>query len=131
MAILEIFKKIAPEFKDMPDAEVEDWMQISSPFVSQKRFIDLYEQALAYYTAHMIKLSKQPTNTDNGTSNATKGHILKEKEGDLEVQYSDVSSKLNITDIELGQTSYGRQFIIISKRRRLPGITRMRADIGG
>ncbi|MFT9498027.1 DUF4054 domain-containing protein [Anaerosolibacter sp.] len=128
MAILQTFRKVAPEFAGIGDAEVQGWIDLSGPFVSQKRFADLYEIALAYYTAHMIKLS-QPEHISENANVA--GLIVSEKEGDVSRHYADTSSKLGAVGIELSKTLYGRQFMTLSKRRSLPGVTRMGKDIEG
>lgn len=119
MTALEVFRKVASEFNAMTDNEVQDWMELSSPFVSQKRFANLYPQALAYYTAHMIK-------TNQGDND---GMLIREKEGDLEKQYMDMSQNIKVANIYLMRSQYGQMFMTLSKRRGLPGVTRMGTEI--
>lgn len=47
MTPLEIFRLVATEFKDVDDAEVEKWVELSKPFVSKKKFGNTYNHALA------------------------------------------------------------------------------------
>lgn len=44
---IQIFRIIAPEFKDVPDAEVEAMLELCEPLVSKRRFGRVYNQALA------------------------------------------------------------------------------------
>lgn len=69
---------------------------------------DLYNLAIAYLSAHKL------TKSSNGGNSV--GNVTKEKEGDREVSYSDVSS-VNQNN-SLSSTSYGQEYekILINNR---------------
>ena len=48
MTVIETIRLVGSEFKDVPDAELEQWIELVSPMVGKKQFGKLYEQALAY-----------------------------------------------------------------------------------
>ena len=61
--ILAVFRKAAPEFSDVADAEVCEWADLARPYISRKRFGRFYEEALALLAAHRMKLSGLGDNT--------------------------------------------------------------------
>lgn len=54
---LDILRIIAPEFKGVPDEEVEKFLGLCEPMVSKSKFGKLYDQAVALLTAHRMKLA--------------------------------------------------------------------------
>lgn len=125
MTALEIFRKAAPEFNSMTDEEVQGWFDFASPLVSSKRFGQLYNHALAYYAAHLIKLLQ--LQNDSSAASSVANLVVSEREGDLQRQYASPSEIPE--DAVLLSTSYGRQFKDLAKRCRLPGVTRMNAYV--
>ena len=55
--VINTLKLVAPEFGTMSDDDIQSWVSLAEPFVSKKVFGKLYTQALAYLTAHMMKMS--------------------------------------------------------------------------
>lgn len=78
MDALAIFRLVATEFADMPDDDVIDgetgkvkaygvnsFLELYSDQISEKRFGSTYQKALAYLTAHKLKMSGYGNN-ENG-----------------------------------------------------------------
>lgn len=65
---IQIFRIIAPEFKDVPDTEVEAMLELCEPLVSKRRFGRVYNQALALLAAHRLKLSGKGQDMIGGAS---------------------------------------------------------------
>lgn len=63
MEPLEIFRLVATEFSEVEDEEVEKWMELAKPFVSKKKFGNTYDHAIAYLTAHKLKMAGKGDNT--------------------------------------------------------------------
>ena len=69
MDALKIFRLVAAEFADMPDDDVKDpetekvtygvnsFLHLYSDQISEKRFGSSYQKALAYLTAHKLKMN--------------------------------------------------------------------------
>lgn len=125
-AALGIFRKIAPEFAEIADNEVRDRMVLYADMVSQKRFGPYYDRAIAYLTAHFLKLD-QIAAEEGADSGTLTGHgLTMEKEGDLQRQYgSTVSSSAGSLDDLLSKSYYGRMFLAIRHMCIVPVITRM------
>ena len=51
---LGILRTIAPEFKAVSDDEAQQFLVLSAPLVSRKKFGELYDQAVALLAAHRI-----------------------------------------------------------------------------
>ena len=54
---LGILRTIAPEFKAVSDDEAQQFLVLSAPLVSRKKFGELYDQAVALLAAHRMKLA--------------------------------------------------------------------------
>jgi hypothetical protein len=99
MTPLEIFRLVATEFKDVDDAEVEKWVELSKPFVSKKKFGNTYNHALAYLAAHKLKMAGYGDNTMGKVDDALR-----------------VSS---FSEMRLSASLYRRQTIWLSMRNTL------------
>lgn len=54
---LGILRTIAPEFKAVSNDEAQQFLVLSAPLVSRKKFGELYDQAVALLAAHRMKLA--------------------------------------------------------------------------
>ncbi len=118
MKALQIFRLIATEFESLNDAVVENWLELTSPFISKKRFGKLYEQALALLTAHRLKMAGY------GDSNlGTVGDSLRVasySEGETSVSFS-VNQQTNLlADAELALTTYGLVYLSLRRMVIIP-----------
>ena len=108
MTELQYFRLLAPEFSTVVDATVEQWLSVARSVVAVTG-LDGERAAMArsLYAAHMLRL----TQTQASSSSAAVGPVLREKEGDLERTYGSLKG----SDIWLGQTPYGQQYIEITR----------------
>jgi len=109
----ELLKMIAPEFKATED--VDSWIELVKPLVSEKRFGGQYEHAVALLAAHKMKLSGlgdgvAGTNIKAGT---TQG-LASVSEGSTSISFT--TSGANSVDDEYSKTIYGLQFINLRKQ---------------
>lgn len=120
MSVIETFRMVAPEFELMSNDEILKWIKLAEPFVSKRRFGNLYEQAVAYLTAHKLKMSGF-----GDTSNGTVGDSLRfssVSEGGSSVSFSAPAS-LTDNDAEYALTNYGVSFLNIRRSKIIPIVT--------
>lgn len=108
MTELEYFRLLAPEFASVNDVTVNQWLTMAGNLVNAG-CLDAERAAMAraLYAAHMLSLS---TRSGQGGA-AALGAVTSEKEGDLQRSYGGVKGG----DTYLGQTSYGQQYLDITK----------------
>ena len=126
-SVLDIVRLVAGEFGDIPDDEVQKWIDFCAPMVSRKRFSNLYEQALAFLTAHNMKLSSvgQVQGDDPLAEVAEIGvaglmRVGSYSEGGTSLSFNTNVSQYTMTDAELSLTPYGMRFLSIRRMRILP-----------
>jgi hypothetical protein len=108
MTELQYFRLLAPEFASVADETVNQWLLVAGNLVN----VDCLDteraaMALALYAAHMLRLAQ----TQSSGVSAAMGAITSEKEGDLQRSYAGVKG----SDTYLGQTSYGQQYLDITR----------------
>jgi hypothetical protein len=108
MAILDIFRDIAPEFENETDEKILRFIGYASPKVSEVQFGDNYELAVAYLAADMLAISKRK-------SSAITGEITALREGDLAKQYA-VPQPSDGSFV----TTYGQKFAWLCKLHIIP-----------
>ena len=119
--VIEIIKRVAPEFKDMDEGEVHAWIEIAEPCVSKKAFGKLYNQALAYLTAHLMKVAGY-----GDTSNGTVGdsmRVASVSEGNTSVSFNTSLYSSDKADSELSLTIYGMNYKRIRSMCIIPVIS--------
>lgn len=85
-----------------------------------KRFGKLYEQALAYLSAHKMKLRGLGTSIGIGTIGDTFG-LSSVSEGETSVSFSSTQqSRLGEADGEYALTIYGTEYLNLRKRVAIP-----------
>lgn len=121
MKPLEIFRSVAPEFKDIADEEVCKWMKLTEPFLSRKKFGDTYFHALAYLTAHKMKMAGMGDTSMGKADDALR--VSSYSEGDVSIGFS-VSQANNLAvDAEYTLTIYGLQYLTIRRSKIIPIIS--------
>ena len=108
MTASETLRLVAPEFKTVSEDENNMWIALAKPYVSQKQFGKMYEQALAYMTAHMMKLSGLGDQTYGSVSDAIR--LASVSEGNTSVSFNTGMYATGTLDAELGLTPYGISF---------------------
>lgn len=118
MHALEIFRLVATEFSNLNDETIVNWLELTKPMVSKKRFGKLYEQALALLTAHRLKMAGY-----GDSSLGTIGDSLRVgsySEGETSVSFT-VSQATNLTvDAELALTPYGLEYLSLRRLVIIP-----------
>jgi hypothetical protein len=116
--LIAVFRLTIPAMADVTDAELTSDIEIYRDYVSEKRFGKLFPKALAYFIAHMRTLNDMIANAVAGggvaDANVMTGALIREKEGDLERAYADVSTSGDgDTESEaiLKKTVYGQLFL--------------------
>lgn len=108
MTELEYFRLLAPEFASVDDATVQQWLSVAGNLANTEGLdSERVAMARALYAAHMLSLS---TRSGQGGA-AALGPVTSEKEGDLQRSYGGLKGG----DTYMGQTSYGQQYLDITK----------------
>ena len=124
---LVVFRLMAQEFGEISDAEVMQWMSLSQPFLSKKRFGKLYDQALALLTAHRMKLSnvgvppEEDPLAEIGAIGA--GNLMRVgsySEGSVSVSVGGGAGQFTENFAEFGLTQYGMQYLTLLRMRLIP-----------
>lgn len=115
MDAYEIIRMTMAEFSATPDDTVKAFISLSEPFISEKKFGKMYQQALAYLSAHKMKMSGLGNKIGSGTIGDTIG-LSSVSEGETSVSFSNNQAGNIATDSEFGLTVYGMQYLQIRKR---------------
>lgn len=121
MTPLEIFRLVATEFQEVEDAEVVKWMELAKPFVSKKKFGNTYDHAIAYLTAHKLKMAGKGDNTMGKVDDALR--VSSFSEGDASIGFSVSQGNNMAVDAEYALTIYGLQYLSIRRQRIIPIIS--------
>ena len=104
MTALEYFRLLAPEYAATIDATVNKWLSVANLQSAETCFTDdRAEMAQALYAAHLLTLS---------TAGGAVGAVVSEREGDLSRTYATIKGG----DTVLGSTSYGQQYIELTRQ---------------
>ena len=118
MTTLEIFRMTANEFNDISNDDVEEWIELVKPLISEKKFGNTYSLALALLVAHKLKM--------NGYGDTSVGRVddslraSSYSEGEVSISYSASQSGSISVDAEYTLTTYGLQFLGIRRSRIIP-----------
>lgn len=133
MNALEIFRLVATEFKEIPDDDVKDdegkivqyginsYLNLYADQISEKRFGSSYQKALAYLTAHKMKM--------NGYGDCANGKIADSlrvgsySEGETSISYTTNQSTNLQVDAEYALTVYGLEFLTLRRNVVIPIIS--------
>lgn len=108
MKAIQIFRLVATEFEDLNDETVENWLYLTSPMVSKKRFGKLYEQALALLTAHRLKMAGYGNSTLGTVGDSLR--VGSYSEGETSVSFTVNQATNLLADAELALTQYGLEY---------------------
>ena len=125
--VFNAFRLVAPEFADIPDGDVGKWVELCSPLVSSKKFGKLYAQALAFLTAHRMKISgvghnveEDPLKDVNKISAGGLMRVGSFSEGETSISFNSGVSQYASSDAELALTQYGVQYMSIRRLMVIP-----------
>ena len=122
MTALDMIRLIGPEFKEVDDGTIEQWIEMVSPMVSKKMFGKLYNQAIAYLVCHKMTVAgvvAEKGDADGGFGSmaamAAAYGITSISEGSASLSFSNGNSAMIQTDGEYASTQYGAQFLQLRK----------------
>ena len=108
MTPLDYFRTFAPEFECNSNSMVSRWLTIAEAQIDVSCLDDeRAAMAQALFAAHLMSITLR--SALGGSVNA--GPVTREKEGDLERTYGTLKG----SDTYLGQTTYGQQYLDITK----------------
>ena len=122
--VLEVFRILAPEFADTLDANVKQWILLTSQMVCRIRFGHLYTQALALLTAHRMKMAKgNKGDPMSEISNIGMGDFMRVSsysEGNVSIGFNHDTSQYDNADADYTLTEYGIQYLTLRHKRIVP-----------
>ena len=117
-----VFRIVAPEYKDIEDEIVETWIDLTAPMVSKRQFRKAWTQAVALLTAHRMKLAGYGSEADDALADINNLHagglmrISNVSEGDTSVAFNTQTGQYTAADAELGMTIYGIQYLQLRRK---------------
>lgn len=113
MTAPEIFRLVATEFDDLADDTIKNWLELTEPYISKKRFGKLYEQALAYLTAHRLKMAGYGDSTLGTVGDSLR--VASYTEGETSVSFAVNQGTNLLADAELSLTPYGLEYLSLRR----------------
>lgn len=134
MDALAIFRLVATEFADMPDEDIVDtesgtvtkyginsFLKLYSDQISEKRFGKSYQKALAYLTAHKLKMNGYGNNENGVIGDSLR--VGSYSEGETSIHYT-TNQQTNLqVDAEYALTVYGLEFLTLRRNAVIPIIS--------
>ena len=121
MTTLETFRLVAKEFADVPDDDVEEFIELVKPLISEKKFGNTYSMALALLVAHKFKMAGYGDISTGRVDDALR--VSSYSEGEVSISYSASQSGSISVDAEYTLTTYGLQFLGIRRSKIIPIIS--------
>ena len=133
MKALEIFRLVAREFSEMPDEDkidpisgktvygVKTFLNLYADQISERRFGASYQKALAYLTAHKLKMNGYGDNGNGQISDSLR--VGSYSEGETSISYT-TNQQTNLqVDAEFALTVYGLEFLTLRRNAVVPIIS--------
>lgn len=133
MDALAIFRLVATEFADMPDDDVvndegkvtaygiNSFLELYSDQISERRFGKTYQKALAYLTAHKLKMSGYGNNENGKIGDSLR--VGSYSEGETSISFT-TNQQTNLqVDAEYALTNYGLEFLTLRRNAVIPIIS--------
>ena len=125
--VLKIFRIVATEFAGIDDETVTAWIELTSPLISKRRFLHLWAQALALYTAHRMKMANvgvaavdDPLADVGGIGVGNLMRVANYSEGEVSLGFNNNIGQYTETNAELALTPYGIQYLSLRRMRIMP-----------
>lgn len=122
MEAIKIFRLVAKEFDKIPDEDVKVFMELYSDQISKKRFGKSYEKALAYLTAHKLKMSGYGDTESTGTISDSL-RVSSYSEGETSISFCTSQGSTLQSDAEFALTVYGLEFLTLRRNAIIPIIS--------
>ena len=119
---MDVFRVVAPAFSEVPDETLSTWISLTEPLVGRRVFGGLHAQALALLTAHRMEMSglgcKDPhlEGQLGKIGGLKRAGVASFSEGQTSISLNHGASQ----DAELGMTEYGKQFMMLRRKRVVP-----------
>lgn len=118
---------MATEFAGIADETVLDWIELTAPLISKRRFGNLWAQALALLTAHRMKMANagvagadDPLADVGGISVGNLMRVGSYSEGEVSLSFNHNISQYTDANAELALTEYGIQYLSLRRMRIVP-----------
>lgn len=118
MNTLQIFRLVATEFDSLADETIDNWIELTAPLISKRRFGKLYNQALALLTAHRLKMSGYGDSTLGTVGDTLR--VGSYSEGETSVGYTVNQATNLMVDAELALTPYGLEYLSLRRLVVIP-----------
>lgn len=125
---LKIFRIIGDEFKAIPDDDVTDgsdtvygvntYLELFADQISAKRFGKSYTKALAYLTAHKLKMMDKGADDGFGSMGSAL-RVASASEGETSVSFTNTISTTD-AESEYALTIYGIEFLTLKRNVIIP-----------
>ncbi len=115
---LPVFRIVSTEFSGSSDEDVTTWLELTTPFVNEKVFGKLYSQALAYLTAHRMKVAGLGDDTYGSISDTLR--VSSFTEGEAAISFNTSQTTNLLSNAELSLTTYGLAFLSIRRICSVP-----------
>ncbi len=134
MDALEIFRMVETEIADLPGKDVREpdtgkivsygvrsFLSLYADQISEKRFGRTYQKALAYLTAHKLKMSGYG-DTENGSIGDSL-RVGSYSEGETSISFTTNQQSNLQVDAEYALTVYGLEFLTLRRNAVIPIIS--------
>jgi len=118
MNTLQIFRLVATEFDNLTDETIENWIELTEPLISKRRFKKLYNQALALLTAHRLKMSGYGDSTFGTVGDTLR--VGSYSEGETSIGFTVNQGTNLMVDAELALTPYGLEYLSLRRLVVIP-----------
>lgn len=118
MNTLQIFRLVATEFDNLTDETIENWLELTAPLISKRRFGKLYNQALALLTAHRLKMSGYGDSTFGTVGDTLR--VGSYSEGETSIGFTVNQGTNLMVDAELALTPYGLEYLSLRRLVVIP-----------
>jgi hypothetical protein len=125
--VLRIFRIVAAEFSAITDDVVMSWIELTAPLISKRKFMNLWAQALALYTAHRMKMANagaadgsDPLQDISSIGIGNLMRVANYSEGEVSLGFNNNISQYTETNAELALTVYGIQYLSLRRMRIVP-----------
>lgn len=118
MNTLQIFRLVATEFDNLTDETIGNWIELTEPLISKRRFGKLYNQALALLTAHRLKMSGYGDSTFGTVGDTLR--VGSYSEGETSIGFTVNQGTNLLVDAELALTPYGLEYLSLRRLVVIP-----------
>ena len=122
MTVVEMVRLISNgEFDDLTDAQILQWEEFISPFVSKKQFGKLYDRAKALLICHKLKMAGYGDNALGVLGKIGNSFVASSvSDGGSSISFANSGGGNTQMNAEFGMTVYGMQYLQLLKSVIVP-----------